>query len=101
MGEKSACGGPLGLCEGSGGDTRLPCPTAFIADDLNPRVAIALLGNPKLRRRDGLRQMQKLRAAPEIQQHADLPHLGLFDHFEAELAVGRMAAHDGDKDDPA
>ena len=93
--------GPYGLWKGSGGDTRLPWPIVVLSsDDLEPRVAIALLGNPKLGRRDGRRQVQKLGAAAEIQKHADLPHLWLLDHLKAELAVGRVAAHDRDEDDP-
>jgi hypothetical protein len=56
--ERPACDGPLGLWKGSGGNTRLPCPVTFVADDLQPRVAIALLDNPKLGGSDGRRQMQ-------------------------------------------
>ena len=44
--------------------------------------------------------MQKLGVAAKIQEYADLPHLGFFDHFKAEPTVGRMTTHNGDKDDP-
>ena len=44
--------------------------------------------------------MQKLGVAAKIQEHADLPHLWLLDHLKAELAVGRMTAHDCHEDHP-
>ena len=72
----------------SSGDTRLPCPIVVLSsDDLEPRVAIALLGNPKLCRCGGRRQMQKLGVATEIQQHADLPGLRFLGHLEDQTAI--------------
>ena len=48
-------------CDTSGCDVCLPCPCAdILTDNLEPSVAIALLGNPKLRRIDRYRKMQQL-----------------------------------------
>ena len=86
---------------GSGGQVRAPCPFAlFIADDFEPRVAIALPRDPELGRGDGLRQMQQFRIPAEVQKHADLPGLRLLGHLEDKGAVSGMAAHDGDEDHP-
>ena len=94
-------GRPLTLHAGLGGKVRVPYPIAFrIADDLQPRVAIAFLGDPEFSRRDGLGQMQQLRVAAEIQQDAHLPGFRFLCHLEEQGAVGRMAAHDGDEDHP-
>jgi hypothetical protein len=62
MGETPACSGPLGFEYGSGGDIRLPCPTfaAVITNSLQPRIAIALFGNPQLCSLGIGCQMQKL-----------------------------------------
>ena len=91
----------LTSCWTSSCDVCLPCPCAdILTDDREPRIAISLPRDPELRRRYGFRQMQKLGTAPEIQEHPDLPHLGLLDDFEDQRTFGRMAPHDGDKDDP-
>ena len=86
---------------GSGGQFRCPCPFAlFIADDFEPRIAVSFLGDPKLGRSDGLRQIQQLSVAGEIEKHAHLPGLRILGHLEDEGAVSGMAAHDGDEDHP-
>ena len=49
--ERPACGGPLGLCEGSGGDVRLPCPLPCV---LKLRVGYSPLSpSPKAASRAG------------------------------------------------
>ncbi len=51
--------------------------------------------DPELNRGDGLRQMQQLGAATEVQEHAHLPGRRFLGHLEDKPAVGRMIAHDG------
>ena len=88
-------------CGDSSGDVGLPCPFADIfTDHLEPRVAIALLGDPKLRRANRLSQVQQFHVAAKVQKHPDLPGLRLLGHLEDQKAVGRVAAHDGHKDHP-
>ena len=67
-------GRPLTPCQGSGGQIRAPCPIAVLGtDDFKPRVAKTFPRDPKFRRGDGLRQMQKFGVATEVQQDAHLP----------------------------
>ena len=85
---------------GEGGNHSI-CPIVVLGtDDFQPRVAIALPCDPELGRGDRLRQMQRLGVATEIQQHADLPGLRLLGDLEYKPAVRRVAAHDGDENDP-
>ena len=71
---------------GSGGQVRAPCPFAlFIADDFKPRVAVSFLGDPKLGRSDGLRQMQQLGVATKVQKHAHLLMLRFLSELEDEV----------------
>ena len=101
MVERPALGRAPRFQLGSGGQVRAPCPFAlFIADDFKSRIAVSFLGDPKLGRGDGFRQMQQLRVAAEVEKHAHLPGLRLLGHLEDKGAVSGMAAHDGDEDHP-
>ena len=76
-------------------------PIAILGTDgLDPRIAIALPRDPELGRGNGFRQMQQLGVATEVQKNTYLSSFGFLSHLEDQPTVSRMAAHDGDKDDP-
>jgi len=101
MDERPALGRVPRFQLGSGGQVRVPCPLAlFIGNDFKSRIAVSFLGDPKLGRSDGFRQMQRLRVASEVEEHTHLPGRRLLGHLEDEGAVSGMAAHDGHEDHP-
>ena len=82
-------GRPLTHCQGSGGQVRAPCPIAVLsADNLEPRIAIALPRNPELSRSEGFRQMQQLGVAAEVEEHTHLPWLWFLGRLEDKPTVG-------------
>ena len=88
MVERPALGRAPRFQLGSGGQVRAPCPfVLFIADDFEPRIAVSFLGDPKFGRSDGLRQMQQLGVAAEVEKHAHLPGIRILGHLEDEGAV--------------
>jgi hypothetical protein len=77
MDERPALGRAPRFQLGSGGQVRAPCPFAiFIADDFEPRIAVSFLGDPKLCRSDGLRQMQQLVLPPKSRSTRTCPGFG-------------------------
>ena len=67
-------GRPLTISQGSGGQVRAPCPIAVLGtDDLEPRVAIALSGDPEFSGHLTGREMEELGRASEVEEHLHLP----------------------------